>query len=316
MSSLATLVLVASSVVGQAQPEQALKEWGDLVVGGVWVNTNADGEKTQHTYRWGINNRFLLFTSRGAQFPGQSMIGVDPKSKQVTFWDFSEDGSVGNGTLVRVADGVWTMKGESHGGAEDSTWSLRATKVDADTIKVDMYVQNGEPSEDRVWTRHQRQETTFAEFKEFGNLMVGRWVGDITFIADWPGQTKRQGDKVTGYTTYSWIVDGKAIESVEHAGNTVGKTLISWDGTTNQIRLSHVGSAGGTYQAVAWKSKPNKWNWRVTGGGQADGKRMGGQGSWTFKDDGNTLVLNGSVLLDGKKLPKLHDVYTRLSERE
>ena len=42
------------------------------------------------------------------------------------------------------------------------------------------------------------QQTTRADFNELAKALAGRWVGQVTFVADWPGQGKK-GDKVTAY---------------------------------------------------------------------------------------------------------------------
>ena len=91
---------------------------------------------------------------------------------------------------------------------------------------------------------------------------MGRWVGDITFIADWPGQTKKQGDKAPGYATYKWIADKRGIECEDFVGNTTGKTIMAWEGPSKQIQAFHIGSAGMTWHDIMWKVSDNKWAWK------------------------------------------------------
>ena len=40
------------------------------------------------------------------------------------------------------------------------------------------------------------ETSTPAEFRELAELCVGRWAGDITFIADWPGEKLGRGSEV------------------------------------------------------------------------------------------------------------------------
>ena len=45
-----------------------------------------------------------------------------------------------------------------------------------------------------------------------------------------------------------------------------------------------------------------------------DGQTLTGEGCWVFKKDGKTLEIVGSVKRDGKDLPKLRDVFTRVAK--
>lgn len=157
-------------------------------------------------------------------------------------------------------------------------------------------------------------KSSFEDFKQFGELVSGRWAGDITLIADWPGQEKKQGEKITGYATYKFIADGKGIEWDDVGGTTTGKTLITYDASTKYIKAFHVGSDGGNWQTVIWKKSPTEWGWKLVSGGLVDGRKLGGEGSWLFKDGGKTHIIHGKVSLDGEGLPELHDVYTRVNK--
>ena len=42
-----------------------------------------------------------------------------------------------------------------------------------------------------------KMQSTRADFKEFCKAMEGRWIGEVVWVADWPGFGKK-GDKVTG----------------------------------------------------------------------------------------------------------------------
>ena len=37
-----------------------------------------------------------------------------------------------------------------------------------------------------------KETSTPEEFQEMGALAAGRWIGDIKFIADWPGHVRRR----------------------------------------------------------------------------------------------------------------------------
>ncbi|MCL4195404.1 MAG: hypothetical protein KJZ87_26940, partial [Thermoguttaceae bacterium] len=44
---------------------------------------------------------------------------------------------------------------------------------------------------------------TDTPLQEFGEMVVGRWVGKLTMLVDWPGFGKK-GDLVTGQVTFQW----------------------------------------------------------------------------------------------------------------
>lgn len=157
-------------------------------------------------------------------------------------------------------------------------------------------------------------ESTPDEFREFGKLLVGRWAGDITLIADWPGQEKKQGEEIVGYSTYSLIADGMGIEWESVAGTTAAKTLIVYDASTKNIKAFNVGTDGGHWQTVIWKKSDDEWAWKLVAGGLVDGRELRGEGSWIFENDGRTHRVQGDVTLAGEALPELNDKYTRVSD--
>lgn len=156
--------------------------------------------------------------------------------------------------------------------------------------------------------------STPEEFQEFGSLVVGRWSGDITLIADWPGMKKKAGEKLINYMTVQWVADGKSFIATTVGGETTNFSLWFYDPIAKQIQVSTPDSAGGTLHAVIWKVSRGKWGFKVTGGGLADGRKSGGEGHILFEDDGNTQILEGDMTLGGAPLPKLRDVYTRLAK--
>jgi hypothetical protein len=156
--------------------------------------------------------------------------------------------------------------------------------------------------------------STPQDFQEFGNLMVGRWSGNITLIADWPGMKKKAGEKLINYHTSQWAADGKAVTATAVGGETTAIWLWTFDPIAKQIRLRAVDSAGGSFDEVCWKESSTKWNIRITGGGLADGTKLEGAGHILFKDGGKSYVVEADVTLGGKPLPKLHDTYVKLNQ--
>ena len=62
------------------------------------------------------------------------------------------------------------------------------------------------------------QQSTREDFKEFTKAVSGRWIGEITWVTDWPGLGKR-GDKATGYSEIKMTEDGNAIIGRQLAGS-------------------------------------------------------------------------------------------------
>jgi hypothetical protein len=147
--------------------------------------------------------------------------------------------------------------------------------------------------------------------QEFGALMVGRWVGDVTLIADWPGFGKK-GDKVIGHFTVRWIADRKGLEDEGFSGQGTGKNIYFWDPGSKRIRQFGVDSGGTTGEYEFWKDGTN---WAFKGSGfLADGSRVEGQGAIRVSDGGNTITFEGKFTVGGKPALDLKDVYKRASK--
>ncbi len=56
----------------------------------------------------------------------------------------------------------------------------------------------------------QAQESTPEDFQALGELRVGRWTSEVTLIADFPGLSKKAGEKLVVYDTFTWEADSKA----------------------------------------------------------------------------------------------------------
>jgi hypothetical protein len=146
--------------------------------------------------------------------------------------------------------------------------------------------------------------------KEYGDLIVGRWVGKVKLIADWPG-TGKQGEIVVGHLAVRWISDKKGLEDEWFGGNGTGKSIYVWDAKSKKIKQVGVDSGGTVAEWYIWKEKGK---WVFEGGGcLADGEKFQGKGTVDVEDDGNTFTYVGSFTMDGKKLLDLRDVYKRAS---
>ncbi len=168
----AAVVFVACSlgspVVAQeatTDGQAAFESLADLVVGGVWVRT--DDDEYQHAYRWGIEGKFICRTAKGGPLPDVATIGVDPESKQLTWWFFNQDGSLGKNLCKLEKEGVWYFETPTEGAIGNNSYKGLATRVDENTIKEEVleWIVNGEKQKSGtlIWKRSASQNQDFTE---------------------------------------------------------------------------------------------------------------------------------------------------------
>jgi hypothetical protein len=156
------------------------------------------------------------------------------------------------------------------------------------------------------------QTSTPEQFAELGERLVGRWASRIDLIADWPEFTKKQGDVVDGYTTIKWTADKHALIESELIAEGLTTSFYFWDAGPKTIKAIRVSSAGSVGTTTYWK-KDNAWHWKHVAA-QTDGKKLTGTGTLIFKDADKTMIGDGTLYLDGEKLPHYHDVYKRVDK--
>ncbi|MBI4625731.1 MAG: hypothetical protein HY736_21235 [Verrucomicrobia bacterium] len=155
------------------------------------------------------------------------------------------------------------------------------------------------------------QQSTREDFKEFCQAMAGRWLGDVTWIMDWPGFGKR-GDKVTAYAENKIAEDGHALHLRFFGGPGSGSSMAVYDAGAKQIRWSGGDSGGTTFVSIVSKQN-GKWASAETGS-HADGTKYEGKYTVTISDGGNTHTWAGSTKITGKKADELKDVWRRVSK--
>ena len=64
--------------------------------------------------------------------------------------------------------------------------------------------------------------------REYGEIMVGRWKGDIIFGGDPPAEDQ-EIDPSSGYAVMKWILNETALEGNSRIGDTKFKWLYAWD---------------------------------------------------------------------------------------
>lgn len=145
---------------------------------------------------------------------------------------------------------------------------------------------------------------------ELGDLLVGRWMGEVTWAFDYPGGG-RKGEQVLQYSVATWTADKAAIETNSFAGKTTAKYLLGWDAASKEIRGFVVDSSGSLSQVTITK-QAGKWVYSLVGS-FVDGRRFENKGGWTFLDNGNAYVEEGTIIV-GKEKNDYRATYKRLSK--
>lgn len=153
------------------------------------------------------------------------------------------------------------------------------------------------------------QDTSREDFNDFCRLISGRWIGSITWAADWPGFGKR-GDKVTTYFDSKMEADGSLLHGSFQGGEGTGIWLLTYDAGAKQIKGMWVTSAG-TVQQLMLTKKDGKWT-EHSKGNLADGRPVEGISVLTVSEDGDLHTWAGSGKVDGKPIDDHRDVWRRV----
>lgn len=157
----------------------------------------------------------------------------------------------------------------------------------------------------------QHKTTTKADFKEWCDAWAGRWVGDVTWVADWPGLGKK-GEKVTAYSEVTIIEDGNGLVMKFFGGDGSGTLLYAYDSAAKQIKAMWIVSGGYVGTSMVYK-EDGKWV-EEGDGSLPDGKKDKFTSMYTFSDGGKLLTITGTGEVDGKKNDDQRDVWRRVSK--
>jgi hypothetical protein len=155
------------------------------------------------------------------------------------------------------------------------------------------------------------QEASLKDFQEYGDLMVGRWIGDLTLVADWPGFGNK-GDKVVAHLSVRWIADRNAVEGEAFAGAGAGRSFAFWDPVVGRIKEYRVSSKGTVTSIEIWKLG-DKWAWRSSGY-LRDRTPFDGHGEIIVSEARDTITYVGKGTMGGKPMLPLKDVFRKACE--
>ena len=155
------------------------------------------------------------------------------------------------------------------------------------------------------------QEASRNDFKEYCEAMQGRWVGDVTWVADWPG-LGRKGEKVTAYSENTVSQDGNVMVTKFYGGNGSATGLVAFDPLAKQIKSMFVVS-GGFVGYTTVQKVDGKWVEKGIGS-TPDGTKNEWTSTVTITDNGKTHTWTGTGTLGGEKVADQHDVWRRVSK--
>ena len=156
------------------------------------------------------------------------------------------------------------------------------------------------------------QESSRADFDELCVTMQGRWVGNVVWVADWPGFGKK-GEKVKCYAEIKVVEDGNALLGRYYGGSGSGTWITFYDAASRKITQTGVGSGGTTRSSVYYKDN-GKWI-RSVEGSNPDGKKLKGDVTITISEDGNKHTWSGTTTIGGEPNDPLQDVWVRVSDK-
>jgi len=145
---------------------------------------------------------------------------------------------------------------------------------------------------------------------ELGDLIVGRWMSEVTWAVDYPGRGKK-GEKVTGVEICSWVVDKTAIKCEGYAGETTWIGLYWWDAESKSLKSVGLDSGGNWAEGTIAKSGPKLEG--SASGNFADGQRVKYEWETTFTNGGNTRIEKGATILNGVR-NEFRDVFERVGK--
>ena len=152
------------------------------------------------------------------------------------------------------------------------------------------------------------QQASEEDFQAYRSAMEGRWIGDVTWIADWPGFGKK-GDKVTAYAEIRAVADGRVLVGQFYGGDGTAQWITVYDAGARQILEVGANSGGATQTCVMFRQE-GQWGARCSGS-LGDGTKTEGEYTVHFSDDGNTHMWRGSTTVGGEAADPLQDVWKR-----
>ena len=295
-------------------PESFKANVGQLV--GQWTTEGKyNGEAFQGLYSaaWNDDQTCLLLTSSGevgARLDGIG--GWDPAGDEYVETWYRTDGVRFEQRFKLDSQEHWTgsvIMSTSDGKTETGTIDLKFR----DGNQFDFEGTTGNVTLIQNATKTLDQSASHADFEAFVKAFRGRWIGEVTWIADWEGIGGKKGNKITAHAEIKTRCDGNLLHCIWYGGNSVFDWLVYFDAGDKKIRSVSVDSGGLVQHATFWKDG-NDWQFQQTGS-EADGSRVISNGRVTVTESGKVHTWTGDTSIDGKPVAPLRDVFRRVTDQ-
>lgn len=137
---------------------KALRDWGDILVGGVWTTTDRQGKKYEERWQWVLNKSFLQLTRKVDGDLSEIVLGgPEPGTGRWLYWVFISQGGMGQGAFDIGKDGAFLYQSRGHVKDGPFRFKGRSIRVDGDTLRDE--IEENEvggkklPPETLTWTR-------------------------------------------------------------------------------------------------------------------------------------------------------------------
>ncbi len=334
MNCCCALLIGVSLTVGQTPTNENLKVLDPLI--GEWEGTYtiaeiAEGASSPLPFEEGDELPLIVkyaTTENGQAIRSYVALVIDgvetpmiggfitwcPKSKKIVATDTNVSGGVGRYT-VNIDGNMQWWKADFVGpdGVAGSATFEFAIKGDKMNCQIVDRVHDGKELRDSKKYVLERvdKRTSQADFEELCEACEGRWVGELTLVADAPGFGKK-GEKLTSYGLDKVTQDGNAILCDFYCGEGSGIWFIIYDPRAKRTRTTWVTSGGGMDQAILYK-RNGKWIEQGTGS-KPDGSKIEFTNTLTISDDGRTHTWTGFGAVGGERRDDRHDVFRRVNK--
>ncbi len=274
MSIVVGVIVVMTLTAAPA--ETPLCELGDALLGR-WVgeaslldhaattDDKQDKVRAELTYRWAIAGHVLEGEWQRGDVSGKWLAVWDPMAQVIKTLGGRSDGNAWGGSVVKTDNGwVEETEGVLGDGAKISSRFVTVLQENNDRVVWEgVFSIDGEQQEPvrDVYEKLACRTSTRDEYREFCKAIQGRWVGDVTWVADWPGFGRR-GDKVTAYWDSHATEDGNVLIGKFLGGHGSETSIIYFDASTSQIQWTMVSSRGAVTHSIVYR-KDGKWAGRA-----------------------------------------------------
>lgn len=149
-----------------------------------------------------------------------------------------------------------------------------------------------------------REKTaTVEDFEKLQSRFAGRWIGELKVNVLWPKSGLKEGDVADVYADFNVDLDGMTLTGEHKLGHIKWKQTFHYDATKSAIIANCAGSNGFWSQEQWWKISENAYGSSFHGG-QRDGSTFSGAVTWTFSDNGTTVIAASEKVKQGDDAAK------------